>query len=310
MNAAFPLLLRDRPESERQLWARWVLGSHSDQFLPEMVATVEQLDLEDPIAYGKPVINPGPRADDLLVITTERGKHCVVFDQPLPCRVVLLDFTGQGFAVGSNPHGFEEFSVYCEGMGDAMNAVWQMLEMPPEDHYISVICDDVMLATSDVVKLLALARLHNLSAIQPAVALNHELSREYGFLRQRPCVSMHRVPLVEVMAPFIRRDLWDLVIPFNNGIGSAYGIDRFALPLCAAHLNAWRFAAADCAPMTHIRRGRTIEKRYRNGLLSKEEEFLVRQRLMLAMGKGIDRTSYEHLSRSADKKIKQNHLSQ
>ena len=45
MNAAFPLLLRDRPESERQLWARWVLGSHSDQFLPEMVAAVEQLGL-------------------------------------------------------------------------------------------------------------------------------------------------------------------------------------------------------------------------------------------------------------------------
>ena len=168
-------------------------------------------------------------------------------------------------------------------------------EMPPEDHYISVICDDVMLTASDVVKLLALARLHQLSAIQPAVALNHELSREYGFLRQRPCVSMHRVPFVEMMAPFMRRDLWDLVLPFNRGKGSGYGLDRFALTTCGAHLNAWRFAAADCAPMTHIRRGRTIQKRYRNGLLSKEEEYLVRLRVMLALGFNVDLHTYERL---------------
>ena len=74
-----------------------------------------------------------------------------------------------------------------------------------------------MLSSGDVFKLLALARLHNLLAIQPSVALNHELSGEYGFLRQRPCLSMHRVPFVEMMAPFMRRDLWDLVMPFNRG---------------------------------------------------------------------------------------------
>ena len=94
MTTSFPPLLQGRSDSERQQWARWVLGSHSDQFIPEMVAAANQLDQQDPIAYGKPVINPGPRPDDLLVITSERGRHCVVFDQPLPCRVVLLDFTG------------------------------------------------------------------------------------------------------------------------------------------------------------------------------------------------------------------------
>ena len=299
MSESLPELLRDRSDTERQQWARWVLGSHSDQFIPEMVASADAMDRVDPVAYGQPILNPGPKADDLVVITTEQGKHCIVFDQPLPCHVVLLDFTGQGFVAGCNPHGFEELSIPCEGMGDAMNAVWKHLEMPPEEHYISVLCDDVMLRSSDIYTLLALARLHNLSAVQPSVALNHELCREYGFLRQRPCVSMHRVPIVEVMAPFIRRDLWELIMPFNRGIGSAYGIDRFAIPLCAAHLNAWRFASVDLCPMTHIRRGRTIEKRYRNGLLSKEEELLVRQRLMLAMRQSVENEIYDKLEFAA-----------
>ena len=144
MSETFPELLRDRSDAERQQWARWVLGSHSDQFIPEMVASADAMDRVDPVAYGQPILNPGPKADDLVVITTEQGKHCIVFDQPLPCHVVLLDFTGQGFVAGCNPHGFEELSIPCEGMGDAMNAVWKHLEMPPEEHYISVLCDDVM----------------------------------------------------------------------------------------------------------------------------------------------------------------------
>ena len=92
------------------------------------------------------------------------------------------------------------------------------------------------------------------------------------------------MPIVEIMAPFIRRDLLDLAMPFLSGVRSGYGLDRFALPLCAAHLNAWRFAAVDLTPLTHVRVFGSLEKRFSNGLLSKEEELLVRQRLMLAMG--------------------------
>jgi hypothetical protein len=296
----FPLLLRDRPDAERQQWARWVLGSHSDQFLPEMVAAVEAMDRDDPIAYGTPVINPGPRCDDVLVITSDRGRHCFIWDAPLPCRVVLFDFTGSGFEPDSNPHGWEEVSIPCVGMGQIMEVIWTQFQLPPESHYLGVICDDVMLSSRDVITILSLARLHNLIGLQPSVALNHELSLEYGFLRQRPCVSMHRVPLVEVMAPFLRRDLLDLSMPFNAGTCSAYGLDRFAFPLVAAHLDCWRFASVDLAPMTHLRRGRTIEQRYPNGLLSKQEELLVRQRLMLAMGFAVDDQLYSQLENNVE----------
>ena len=61
-----------------------------------------------------------------------------------------------------------------------------------------------------------------------------------------------------------------------------------ALPLCAAHLNAWRFGAVDLTPLTHVRVFGSLEKRFSNGLLSKDEEFLIRQRLMLAMDFSVD----------------------
>ena len=294
MSAALqcPPLLRDRPEEERRQWARWVLGSHSDQFLPEMVAAVEVMDRHDPIANGVPVLAPGAQSDDLVVIACQRGRHCVVFDQPLPCRVVLFDWTGEGLIAGSNPHGFDVISVPTECKGHLIEEAWRRLEPPAPGHYMGFIDDDVLLRSSDIHTLLAVARIHNLSAAQPAVSFTSSLCREYGWLRQRAGTSLHRVPIVEIMAPFIRRDLLDLAMPFLTGVRSGYGLDRFALPLCAAELMAWRFAAVDLAPLSHVRNFSSLQKRFSNGLLSKEEELLIRQRLMVAIGLEVDRELY------------------
>lgn len=296
----FPPLLRDHPQAERQQWARWVLGSHSDQFLPEMVATAEQMDRDDPIAYGSPVINPGPQPDDVVVITSDRGRHCFVWDVPLLCRVVLFDFTGTGFEPGCNPHGWEEVSIRCHGKGDVMVSCMKQLSLPEQDQYIGILDDDVVLRSSDVRIMLALGRIHNLSALQPAVPLNTVLSLEYGFLRQRPSISLHRVPFVEVLAPFLRADLFHMAMAFGSGILSSYGLDRFAYPLCAVHMNMWRFAAIDLTPLEHVRPLRTLQKRYPNGLLSKEEELLVRLRLMLAMGFEVDSQLYSQLQKKVE----------
>lgn len=257
-----------------------------------MVAAVEVMDRHDPIANGVPVLAPGAQSDDLVVIACQRGRHCVVFDQPLPCRVVLFDWTGEGLIAGSNPHGFDVISVPTECKGHLIEEAWRRLEPPAPGHYMGFIDDDVLLRSSDIHTLLAVARIHNLSAAQPAVSFTSSLCREYGWLRQRAGTSLHRVPIVEIMAPFIRRDLLDLAMPFLTGVRSGYGLDRFALPLCAAELMAWRFAAVDLAPLSHVRNFSSLQKRFSNGLLSKEEELLIRQRLMVAIGLEVDRELY------------------
>ena len=295
MKNVLPELLRDRSDTERQRWARWILGSHSDQFLPEMAAAVEELNKSDPITAGSPALNPGSAAGDVVVIACQRGKHCVVMDQSLPCRVVLFDWTGEGIEEGSNPCGFEVLSVATECKGHLMEEAWRQLTPPPPGHYMGFIDDDVLLRSSDIQTLLATARIYNLSATQPAVSFSSSLCQEYGWLRQRVGSCLHRVPIIEIMAPFLRRDLLDLCMPFLQGIRSGYGLDRFAIPLCASHLNIWRFAAVDCSPLTHVRAFSSLEKRFSNGLLSKEEELVIRQRLMQAMGFVVDQVLYKNL---------------
>ena len=80
MNGVLPVLLGDRSDEERLSWSRWVLGSHSDQFIPEMLQAIEVLDRHDPITAGHPVVNPGPRAEDLIVIA------CAYLTPPLVKR--------------------------------------------------------------------------------------------------------------------------------------------------------------------------------------------------------------------------------
>ncbi|QNI74325.1 hypothetical protein [Synechococcus sp. NOUM97013] len=295
MSQPFPELLRGRPAAERDLWARWVLGSHSDQFLPEMTEAVAQLDKQDPIACGRPVINPGAQAKDVVVLACERGKHCFVLDQPLNCEVVLFDWTGEGVDPDHNPHHFTVMSVATECKGHLMEEAWKRLPVLQSGHFMGFVDDDVLLRSSDINTLLAMVRIYNLSAAQPAVTFTSSLCQEYGWLRQRASSSLHRVPIIEIMAPFIRSDLLQLAMPFLRGVRSGYGLDRFALPLCAAHLGAWRFAAIDSTPLSHVRQFGSLEKRFSNGLQSKEEELLIRHRLMQSMGFPVDQALNQRL---------------
>ena len=211
---------------------------------------------------------------------------------------MLFDWTGRGIAETNNPQGWPVISEKTECKGQLMELAWRQLEMPPANHYVAFLDDDLCLHTSDINTILAMSRMHHLSAAQPSLTLNSPSSREYPWLRQRACTSLHRLPIVENQAPFIRRDLLDLSMPFLVSTKSAYGYDRFALPLCAAELGDWCFGAIDISPMSHLRPLGSVEQSFSNGLKSKEEELLVRQRLMLAMGFQVDQQAYQQLERA------------
>ncbi|WP_255475945.1 hypothetical protein [Synechococcus sp. BIOS-E4-1] len=267
-----------------------------------MAAAVEQLNQQEPIELGDPVIAPGAYNNDLVVITCKQGQHGVIVDQPLACRVVLFDWTGQGIAQSDNPQNWQVISEKTECKGELMESAWHQLDMPPEDHYVAFLDDDLCLRTSDINTVMALSRMHHLSAAQPSLSLNSPTSQEYPWLRQRACTSLHRLPIVELQAPFIRKDLLDLSMPFLASTKSAYGYDRFALPLCAAEMQAWRFGAIDLAAMSHLRPLGSVNLKFSNGLTSKEEEYLVRLRLMTAMGFTVDEEIHQQLEHAVSMK--------
>lgn len=268
--------LGERSHEERQHWVHWVLD-HSDVTLPEMYQAVIEANGQDPVEIGSAIANPGAYPQDVVVIACEQGKHCVVVDQAVACRVVLFDWTGKGVDASCNPHGWETLSVATECKGHLMHEAWLRLDRPPAGHYMGFVDDDVVITTSSINYMLAVARIHQLAAVQASVCMSSDLSDEYHWLRHRPGSHLHRVPFVEIMAPFIRRDLLDGVMPFAVDNHSGYGLDRYAMPLVAEHLKAWRFAVVDRCIMSHVRRITSLGKVFSNGMTSKEEEMRVRQ---------------------------------
>jgi hypothetical protein len=249
-----------------------------------MIQYVEQLDGQDPIHFGSP-INPSSSAysDDVVVIACERGRHCVIFDQQPACRVILFDWTGLGVADTANPHGLPVISKKTECKGELMEHAYLHHNLKPGS-YMGFIDDDIVLKLSSLPLLLSLARVHQLLAVQPALSEESSGSDEYPFLRRHPSRQLHRVPIVEIMAPFIRSDLLARAMPFARGIKSGYGLDRFALPLCAHDLGSWRFAVIDSVVMSHVRMLSSVNKAFSHGLLAKQEELLVRFRLAASLG--------------------------
>lgn len=277
-----PQLFLQCNDEQRQLWGRWITAS-TNEALPEMAEAVEQLNHHDRIEFGRTVENPGACPQDVLVIACEQGKHCVVADQPLACKVVLFDWTGQGVPESANPHGWLVLSVATECKGQLMTEAWRRLPLQDGEHYMGFVDDDISISTSDINRLLALSRICNLSAAQPALSLTSVGTLEYPWLRHRSGVTLHRVPMVEIMAPFIRKDLLDLAMPWIEGLHSGYGLDRYVMPFVAAQYGAWRFAVIDQCVMGHMRPLTSMAKRFSNGLLSTEEELVVRHRLLAAL---------------------------
>jgi len=294
----FPPLLRNASSRDRDVWARWVLNSHSDQFLPEMHDFVLALDREDPVAIGS-LANPSFEIrDDLLVVTCRAGEHCIVLDQPLQCKVILFDWTGKGVHQNLNPFNWPVISRGTESKGEIIEYVCGEVGLPGDEYYFAVLDDDLCLKASDINLMLSLSRIHRLTASQPALSLESSTSREYPWLHYQSGFSLHRVPIVEIQAPFIRCDLMRLSLPFIRDTKSAYGFDRFVLPACAYHLGLWRFAVIDRALMSHIRPLASVSRSYTNGLTSKQEELLVRHRLMRAIGFDTDFQTYHNLEQA------------
>ena len=278
-------------------WAVTAISSST-----EMTEAVTQslIDKQDPVALGQPITVISGAHDDLVVITVKRGSMLIWIRNWMPSRSFRTGLAEGSTMLANSRLAITFLSHGTELRDELMEIAWQQLTMPPEGHLVGFLDDDLCLRTSDINTLLAMA----ISRPQRAQhALHLRTPQQPGWRMARP-TGMYITPSAphrrEPSPLYSQRCRRDLTMPCLTKTKSAYGYDRFALPLCAAHLNCWKFAAIDCAPMSHLKPLGSVTQQFSNGLKSKEEELLVRQRLMLAMGFPIDQPLYEHMERLWD----------
>ena len=258
----------------------WI-GNHYQEVLAAQHGHLKKVDEFDPIMEGDHQLE---KPEDVIVIACEQGKHMVLLDKDIDARVVLFDWTGKGVIPEDNPKNFEVISYSTECKGHLMHHAWKELGNPSLWSYMAFIDDDVMFSMSSIEQLLHLAHIHKLTACQPAISHFSSIDPLYGHLKWRAGVTHHRVPMIEIMAPFIRGDLLKNAMPFMQGIRSGYGFDRYVLPLVADAMKQWRFACCDLTPMNHTRKLQSPGMRFKNQMSPHDEEQLMRMRCFKQIG--------------------------
>lgn len=209
---------------------------------------------------------------DLVVISWD-GKSvphaCIGFDQEPRFRLVTFDYSGAAVAENRHPSA-ELLSRRTECKGQIFDEVARFVgDAGAGLDYIGLIDDDVMMRISDINHMLHIARALALDAFSPA--LSHDSYYSHPAMLRRENRVAHAAAWVEVMAPFYRAPLFLAASRHFRHSISAWGIDRFLMPMFQKTMRMEKVAVIDAVMAAHVRPVVSQARRYSNGLSASEE---------------------------------------
>jgi hypothetical protein len=145
--------------------------------------------------------------------------------------------------------------------------------------YIAIIDDDILIGISDINRALHLGRRLDLTTFSPS--LSRDSFFNHAKMLAQPGRLAHQVDWVEIMMPFIDKNLFLASQRFYPNSISSWGIDCFVYPyLAIAHQLGDRHAVLDSVVASHIRPVTSGDRRFSNGLTAHEELRLLRSKCL------------------------------
>lgn len=192
--------------------------------------------------------------------------------------LLLFDYSGQAAA----PAGLAMLSCATACKGEIYREVHAWLAARPAERYshVGLVDDDIELAWSDLNRLIAIARAHDLDAFQAALSADSE--HDHPRFVARPGTELRRVDWIEVMMPFYRTAVFLAGGAFFARSISSYGLDQFVLPTLHKLAGRERVAVIDAVVVRHGRPITSDGKVFANGLTARQERVLQR-RLAMAL---------------------------
>ena len=162
----------------------------------------------------------------------------------------------------------------CKGEIYQALAAWLIaLDLSPE--YVSLIDDDILIATSDINRALHIGRCAALDVFSPT--LSHDSEYTHRWSLSQPSRLLRTVDWIEVMMPFYRGELFLAGAPHYAGNVSSWGIDKYLIPTLQQLLGLTRTALLDAVTASHRRPITSGQKVYRNGRTAGQESAALKQ---------------------------------
>jgi len=153
--------------------------------------------------------------------------------------------------------------------------------------YIGLLDDDQAISVSSLNKLLNIATENGFDVFQPAVSPDSYYS--HAMFVQKNGHSPEAVHWVEIMSPFLRKEIFESGEQFYKSNISSYGIDRYLFPYLQRRLNQNNTALIHEVSIKHLKPVTDGNKKFSNGLDARQEGEVLRKKVLaLIQSEGLN----------------------
>ena len=169
---------------------------------------------------------------DIVVIAwngKDEALQYVNFDTTPAFQLYLFNYKGNGNEpILISPKKIDGiFSFPTEFKGQLLERL-QAAVANKQYRYIGILDDDHEISISGINRMLEIATTLNADSFQPS--LTHDSHYSHRYFLQKTGAPPEQIGWIEIMAPFLRKFIFDAAAPFYKKSISSYGIDRFVYP--------------------------------------------------------------------------------
>jgi len=204
----------------------------------------------------------------------------IIWDAQPEFEILLFNFSGNGAVPTLKENSFyhELLNERTEFKGSLIYRAYLHLKDRSEYQYVGWFDDDLLIAVSGINRLLELAQEQGFDAFQPATT--SDSFNSHRFTIHRPGLSWLDTDWVEIMCPFYRKEIFDAAAEFYPASITSYGLDVYVYPYVQKLLGMDRTAVIHEVQVKHVRPVTDGDKRFSNGLTSREEGELLRSEIL------------------------------
>lgn len=153
--------------------------------------------------------------------------------------------------------------------------------------YIGLMDDDQAISVSSLNRLLEIATENAFDVFQPAVSPDSYYS--HAMFLQKQGHAPASVYWIEIMSPFLRKEIFEAGEDFYKTNISSYGVDRYLFPYLQKKLNRCNTALVHEVSVRHLKPVTDGNKQFSNGLDARQEGELIRKKVLgLIQSEGLN----------------------
>jgi hypothetical protein len=219
---------------------------------------------------------------DIVVIAwngTDEPMQFIGFDEEPQFSIFLFNYSGNEADAKSKTTKYFDACINqkTEFKGEVLAVLAEYLSKL-EYRYVGILDDDQEITTSAINQLLKEAASLDADLFQPSIT--HDSYHSHACFLQQPHRTAECVSWVEIMSPFLRKQLFESGLHYYRENISSYGIDLYLFPYLQKKLGMSNTYLIHKVALKHNKRVTDGSKRFSNGLDARQEGELLRKKIL------------------------------